>query len=150
MLSAMEGPAKFTPEQIEKNKTREATITKMMAEGGQSHINERGEVEIIASEKTQNDARTEMDLELSHGRFYEKYKDLIGKNVHVVFTTDLEDAAPGDVSRSGWFSFGNRQSKQKQIDTVLKDISDGGAVLEFEGKDIFAFMGGIEEIRLKD
>lgn len=148
----MEGSIKnLTQEELAKNKTREKVVENIVARDGGIRVADRGEVEIVASEEVKSRAKSDMENEIYNNSFREKYKDLIGKNVSVVFLKDL-DSASTDPLTSGWKSFvpGLGDRKEKTIHATLKDISGISATLEFEGKEIEVYILEIEEMRLAD
>lgn len=151
----MEGPGKFTPEQIADNKTREKEATRIVTEDGGIHINDRGEAEIVASEKEKKEARRDMNWEQANSEFYEKYKDMVGKNVRVEFVENLDSAVLGtDFLPTGMgalnpFSFFGKRN-EKNIDVTLKDISGDLMTVEFEGKELELHRPSIKGVRPMD
>lgn len=141
----MEGTPKLTQEQIEMNRTRERVVEDVMARDGGARVNDRGDVEIVASEEVKSRIKLDMKNELFVRTFYENNKDMIGKDVNLVLTTSIDSASVNPPLR---FPFmGN---KEKNIKAKLKDISGVSVVLEYEGKELEVFAAAIKEMHPVD
>lgn len=148
----MEGPVgKLTEAQLENNKTREQSSQQIIAEDGGVQVLENGSVGIIASNEFKSGAAKEMNADFNTREFYEKHKDLIGKEVHVKFNgpTIAMDLEKADIRVSSnwskWFSI-SPENDIAEFDATLKDISDGQATFGIDGKELTVWGSEVEDI----
>jgi len=134
---SMEAPKKLTKEQLLKNEKREEYIEELEASVS---IGENGEVVITATQEQKDEAHKEMKESIA---FSEKYKNKIGKKVHMIFNAldfDL-DRNPNPSLFEGVpflaeFLLSPVYVREKRIETVLKDISNGEATFDYGGNEI--------------
>lgn len=136
----MERGSKLTTEQLLKNEKREENIEEMSDNGALITFGKDGEIIITATQEQKDEARKEMEESIT---FAKKYRDKIGKKVHIIFNAldfDL-DRNPNPSLFEGVpflaeFLLSPVYVREKRIETVLKDISNGEATFNYEGNEI--------------
>lgn len=93
--------------------------------------------------------KTEAQLETEEKEFAEKYKDMIGKEVIVEFTTRHIPTNPLNAKQYSLLEqFTAIFTAKKREEAVLVGISDGTALFEIEGSPIKSDIRLIEKISL--